>query len=219
MNLNEVDFQPASAVQVVPYLRSSVKRAFDITFAITVLLITAPLWALLVCLVAADGGPVFYAQRRVGQDGRIFRCWKFRTMEVNAEQRLHELMLSDHRIAKEWQESQKLHDDPRVTKIGRWLRRTSVDELPQFINVLNGTMSVVGPRPFPQDQIALYGRSTLAKYLAAKPGLTGVWQVVARHDTTFECRARHDEYYFQRASLWVDLSLVLKTPVAMLKGR
>ncbi|HEY1057329.1 MAG TPA: sugar transferase [Limnobacter sp.] len=218
MKINDVNLQPASAVVVVPYLQSSIKRIFDLVFASTVLLLTSPLWLVVVALVALDGGPVLYAQRRVGKNGKIFRCWKFRTMEVNAEQTLKALIASNPAVAAEWHSTQKLKNDPRVTAVGRWLRKTSVDELPQFINVLNGTMSVVGPRPFAHDQIALYGSTALAKYLATKPGLTGVWQVHARHDTTFACRARYDEQYFQQASLATDLALVVKTPLAMLRG-
>ena len=163
MKINDVNLQPASAVIVVPYLQSSIKRIFDLVFASTVLLLTSPLWLVVVALVALDGGPVLYAQRRVGKNGKIFRCWKFRTMEVNAEQTLKALIASNPAVAAEWHSTQKLKNDPRVTAVGRWLRKTSVDELPQFINVLNGTMSVVGPRPFAHDQIALYGSTALAK--------------------------------------------------------
>lgn len=218
MKLNDVDLSPASATLTVPYLRSYPKRLFDVVFSVVLLALTAPIWLLAVFFVALDGGPVFYGQRRVGQDGRIFKCWKFRTMVVDAENHLKELMAADPALAHEWHTTQKLKVDPRVTTVGNWLRRTSVDELPQFINVLNGTMSVVGPRPFAEDQITLYGRGVLAKYLSAKPGLTGTWQVHARHDTTFACRAKFDEQYLEQASLGTDLALVMKTPLAMLRG-
>ena len=139
-------------------------------------------------------------------------------MVVNAEDVLRNLIASNEAVRQEWQSTQKLQIDPRVTWVGRWLRRCSIDELPQFANVLNGTMSVVGPRPFAQDQVVLYHPVVLSKYLAVKPGLTGSWQVYARHDTTFECRARFDQIYVEKASFARDLALVIKTPLAMLKG-
>ena len=140
-------------------------------------------------------------------------------MSVNAEEALQCLIQSDPDIAREWQSTQKLKFDPRVTRVGRWLRKTSVDELPQFFNVLNGTMSVVGPRPFAIEQMALYERRALIKYLSVKPGLTGSWQVYARHDTTFACRAKYDQLYVDQASFVLDLALVAKTPMAMLRGQ
>lgn len=219
MKLNDFDPLPqVSASQVGPYLRSSGKRLFDIAFSLTLIVATMPVWLVLCLLVSLDGGPVFYAQRRVGRNGVPFKCWKFRTMAVNAEDALKRLIESNPEIAREWQATQKLKDDPRVTRLGRWLRRTSVDELPQFFNVLNGTMSVVGPRPFAHDQLYLYHPVVLSKYLAVKPGLTGSWQVYARHDTTFECRARFDQIYVEQASFANDLALVIKTPLAMLRG-
>lgn len=219
MKLNDLDpLLHESASQVGPYLRSTGKRLFDIIFALTVIVATMPAWLVICVLVALDGGPVFYGQKRMGKGGRTFLCWKFRTMSVNAEEALQCLIQSDPDIAREWQSTQKLKFDPRVTRVGRWLRKTSVDELPQFFNVLNGTMSVVGPRPFAQDQVVLYHPVVLSKYLAVKPGLTGSWQVYARHDTTFECRARFDQIYVEKASFARDLALVIKTPLAMLKG-
>ncbi|HEX4918764.1 MAG TPA: sugar transferase [Limnobacter sp.] len=219
MKLNDLDpLMHVSASQVGPYLRSTGKRLFDIAFSLSVILFTMPIWLVLCLLVSLDGGPVFYSQRRIGRNGIPFNCWKFRTMSVNAEEALRQLIQSNPEIAREWQATQKLRVDPRVTPLGRWLRRTSVDELPQFFNVLNGTMSVVGPRPFAQDQVMLYHPVVLSKYLAVKPGLTGSWQVYARHDTTFECRARFDQIYVDKASFVSDLALVIKTPLAMLRG-
>jgi len=184
-----------------------------------VLMLISPIWLFAIVLVALDGGPVFYSQRRVGLNGETFKCWKFRTMVVNAEQALGKLIESNPEIAQEWNSTQKLKVDPRITWVGNWLRRCSVDELPQFINVLNGTMSVVGPRPFAREQIGLYRNAALVKYLSVKPGLTGSWQVYARHDTTFACRAKYDEQYVDQASFAMDLALVAKTPFAMLRGQ
>jgi exopolysaccharide production protein ExoY len=219
MKLNDLNSVHASAATVVPYLRSTLKRIFDIAFSLFVLMLISPIWLFAIVLVALDGGPVFYSQRRVGLNGETFKCWKFRTMVVNAEQVLETLIESDPEIAKEWNATQKLKVDPRITWVGNWLRRCSVDELPQFINVLNGTMSVVGPRPFAREQIGLYRNAALVKYLSVKPGLTGSWQVYARHDTTFACRAKYDEQYVDQASFAMDLALVAKTPFAMLRGQ
>lgn len=219
MKLNDLDSVHASAATVVPYLRSSLKRIFDLVFSVVVLLCLSPFWLTAMLLVSLDGGAVFYSQRRVGLNGRTFKCWKFRTMVVNAEGVLDELIKTDPAIAKEWLATQKLKNDPRITWVGKWLRRCSVDELPQFINVINGTMSVVGPRPFAREQMSLYKNNALVKYLSVKPGLTGSWQVYARHDTTFACRAKYDELYVDQASFAMDLALVVKTPMAMLRGQ
>ena len=219
MKLNQSESVHASAAQVGPYLQSTLKRIFDISLSLVVLTLISPIWLTAILLVSLDGGPAFYSQRRVGLNGRIFRCWKFRTMVVNAEGVLQELIKTNPQIAHEWNTTQKLKVDPRVTWVGKWLRRCSVDELPQFINVLNGTMSVVGPRPFARDQIELYDNTALAKYLSVKPGLTGSWQVYARHDTTFACRAKYDQQYVDQASFGMDLALVFKTPIAMLRGQ
>lgn len=219
MKLNDLDTVHVSAATVVPYLRSSLKRIFDIVFSLVVLALISPLWLMAILLVSLDGGPVFYSQRRVGLNGQVFNCWKFRTMVVNAEAVLENLIKTDPHIAQEWLSTQKLKVDPRITKVGRWLRRCSVDELPQFINVLNGTMSVVGPRPFARDQMELYDHAALVKYLSVKPGLTGSWQVYARHDTTFACRAKYDQLYVDQASFALDLALVARTPLAMLRGQ
>ncbi|RZS40326.1 exopolysaccharide production protein ExoY [Limnobacter thiooxidans] len=219
MKRNNFDTVQVSAANVVPYLRSTLKRIFDILFSLLVLCLLSPFLLMAVLLVGLDGGPVFYYQRRVGLHGETFKCWKFRTMVVNAEMVLKHLIESDEKIAKEWNTTQKLQVDPRITWIGKWLRRCSIDELPQFINVLNGSMSVVGPRPFAREQMGLYNNAALAKYLSVKPGLTGSWQVYARHDTTFACRAKYDELYVDQASFAMDLALVAKTPLAMLRGQ
>lgn len=219
MKLNDLDPVHASAANVVPYLRSTLKRIFDIVFSLLVLTLISPIWLVAILLVSLDGGPVFYSQRRVGLNGRTFRCWKFRTMVVNAETVLQNLIDTNPEIAHEWNSTQKLKVDPRITRVGKWLRRSSIDELPQFLNVLNGTMSVVGPRPFAREQMDLYQAPALVKYLSVKPGLTGSWQVYARHDTTFACRAKYDEQYVDQASFFTDLTLVVKTPLAMLRGQ
>jgi exopolysaccharide production protein ExoY len=219
MKLNDLDTVHVSAATVVPYLQSTLKRIFDIVFSLIVLALISPVWLLAIVLVSLDGGPVFYSQRRVGLNGKVFNCWKFRTMVVNAEAVLQNLIETNPQIANEWRSTQKLKVDPRITRFGKWLRRCSVDELPQFINVLNGTMSVVGPRPFAREQMGLYDNAALAKYLSVKPGLTGSWQVYARHDTTFECRARYDQQYVDQASFALDLALVARTPLAMLRGQ
>ncbi len=177
--------------------------------------VMVPLMMALALLARRDGGPAFYGQTRVGRDGRLFTCWKIRTMVVDADARLAELIATDAEARAEWEETQKLRNDPRVTAIGRLMRATSLDELPQFWNVLTGEMSLVGPRPFTPDQQSLYhGRS----YYALRPGLTGLWQVETRNEASFAARAVHDARYAGEMSLGLDLLTILKTVKVVFGG-
>lgn len=184
------------------------KRAFDIALALIATPFVAPVLAILALFVATDRGPVFYGQVRVGRGGRRFKCWKLRTMVVDAEERLKAHLASDPEASSEWNETQKLRNDPRITRVGWILRATSLDELPQIWNILTGDMSVVGPRPFTPDQQHLYhGRS----YYALRPGLSGFWQVAERNDASFASRAVYDARYAEEMSLGVDLRIIWKT--------
>lgn len=196
--------------------RRNLKRAFDIL----VVVLAAPVWVPLVLvlglLVMLDGGTPFYSQLRVGRGGRSFRMWKLRSMVPGADGLLEHYLSSDPAIRAEWDLRQKLDHDPRITRIGRLIRKTSLDELPQFWNILTGDMSLVGPRPMMLEQRALYsGRA----YYALRPGVTGPWQVSTRNEASFADRARYDEQYLHDCSLTVDLALVLRTVLVVLTAR
>lgn len=198
-----------------------VKRAFDLFLAFCALPVVAPVLFIIWGLTKLDGGPGFYMQNRVGRDGRVFRCYKIRTMVVDAETVLKQLCDSDPEIAKEWHENQKLAKDPRITPIGHFLRKTSLDELPQVINVILGHMSFVGPRPFMEDQDHLY-RAEGARseaYYRVRPGITGPWQILGRGQTTFASRAGFDTQYLREMSLIADLVYIFKTVGVVLKAR
>jgi len=165
-------------------------------------------------LTKRDGGPGFYAQTRVGKNGRLFQCWKIRTMVVRAEKVLDDLCKSDPEIAREWQRDQKLENDPRITALGRFLRKTSLDELPQIWDVLRGDMSFVGPRPFMVSQERLYSAAGGRAYFRMRPGISGPWQIDNRGALAtdgFLQRVTYDERYLREQSAANDLLLVLKT--------
>jgi undecaprenyl-phosphate galactose phosphotransferase len=157
-----------------------------------------------------DGAPIFFAHYRVGCDGKLFRCLKFRTMYRNADQMLADLLRDDPAARAEWARDQKLVNDPRVTPVGNFLRRTSLDELPQLFNVLRGEMTLVGPRPITVAELTRYGRVRW-HYLSVRPGLTGLWQVSGRNNTTYEERVALDRRYVEHRSIWLDLKILLKT--------
>jgi lipopolysaccharide/colanic/teichoic acid biosynthesis glycosyltransferase len=192
----------------------AMKRALDVVVSATMLLLLSPLLAAIALwILLDDGGPVFFRQRRAGRDGVPFTMLKFRTMVTDAEQRLPELV----DIATLDQPAFKIQDDPRVTRSGRWLRRTSVDELPQLINVLRGKMSLVGPRPEEESVVALYDERQRSR-LAIKPGITGPMQVYGRSDLTFEERLAMERDYLDNLSLLTDLEILMRTPRAMVRG-
>jgi lipopolysaccharide/colanic/teichoic acid biosynthesis glycosyltransferase len=153
---------------------------------------------------------VFYGQWRIGYGGRRFRAWKFRTMVVNAEQQLEMHLANSPELRREWERDHKLRNDPRVTAIGRFLRKTSLDELPQLANVLIGQMSLVGPRPIVEEEIVKYG-DAFRLYLRVRPGLTGLWQVSGRNDTGYAQRVRLDMHYVRNWSPWLDIHLLART--------
>jgi lipopolysaccharide/colanic/teichoic acid biosynthesis glycosyltransferase len=193
------------------------KRLFDLCFAALVLIATLPLFLLLAAGVRLSSpGPVFFAHQRVGRGGRPFRCWKFRTMVVDADERLERLLRERPDLRAEYAATHKLRDDPRVTVFGRWLRRTSLDELPQFWNVLRGDMSVVGPRPLVDLETARYGEA-IATVLGLRPGITGMWQVSGRNDIPYDLRVQIDASYATSHSLRGDLLIVLRTVLVVLR--
>lgn len=190
--------------------RSFIKRMFDIVFALFVLTVFFPVYLILMILVALNSkGPIFYVQQRIGRNYQPFNCIKFRTMIDNADEALEVIMQSD-RFRQEFQDSFKLKQDPRITKIGKFLRLTSLDELPQFWNVLKGEMSVVGPRPLVPQELSKYGHK-IDTVLKIKPGITGLWQVSGRNDIPYPKRVKIDVYYATSHNWLLDLWIVYKT--------
>lgn len=186
------------------------KRAFDLVLASVALLSLLPLLATIALIIRTDGGPALFRQKRVGRNGKIFYCLKFRSMVLNAEDKLQRMIETDPAIAAEWKAYQKLKRDPRITFIGRFIRKANIDELPQIINVLRGDMSIVGPRPMIEPQIVEYGPAFEA-YKRVRPGITGMWQVNGRNATTFTERARLDAWYVRNWSLWRDFVILVRT--------
>jgi lipopolysaccharide/colanic/teichoic acid biosynthesis glycosyltransferase len=188
-----------------------VKRLFDIIFSLSVLVLCAPIYLVLAGSIACtSSGSIFYIQERVGKNYRHFGCIKFRTMIPDADLVLTEMMAQSEDLRQEFAENFKLKEDPRITKIGRFLRITNLDEFPQFINVLKGEMSVVGPRPLVPEEIERYGTS-IDRVLTIRPGITGLWQVSGRNDIPYAQRIRIDVSYVKRRNFWLDLRIVFKT--------
>jgi Undecaprenyl-phosphate galactose phosphotransferase WbaP len=194
-----------------------IKRILDVVGAVVLGLVFAPLIVVIVFMLRKGGGAVIYRHRRVGRGGEMFSCLKFRTMVPDADQVLRDLLESNPEFQAEWVRDHKLRNDPRVTAIGRFLRRTSLDELPQLVNVLRGEMSLVGPRPVVREELLRYGRS-VGTYLAAKPGITGLWQVTGRNDTDYRRRVVLDTYYVRNQNLLLDLYILAKTTGVVLGG-
>ena len=192
------------------------KRLFDICFSSLVLLLCAPIYLLIAAAIALTSpGPIFFIQVRVGRNNRLFRCIKFRTMVVGADRILDEILENSETSRLEFEETYKLKDDPRITPIGKFLRATSLDEFPQFWNVLMGHMSVVGPRPLVPAELVRYG-SSIHRVLTIRPGITGLWQVSGRNDIPYPVRVQIDANYVRRFSFWLDMSVVFKTIAVVL---
>jgi Undecaprenyl-phosphate galactose phosphotransferase WbaP len=194
------------------------KRLLDIVGAVVLGIVFAPLIAAIVLLMRRGGDSVIYRHKRVGHGGQTFYCLKFRTMVPNADQALRELLEGNSELQAEWVRDHKLRNDPRVTPLGRFLRRTSLDELPQLLNVLRGEMSLVGPRPVVREELLRYGRN-VNTYLAAKPGITGLWQVTGRNNTDYRRRVVLDTYYVRNQNLLLDLYILAKTTGVVLCGK
>jgi lipopolysaccharide/colanic/teichoic acid biosynthesis glycosyltransferase len=193
------------------------KRLFDCIVSVPLLIVTCPLSIMFGLLVAMDGGPIIYGHPRVGKGGKSFNCYKFRTMVMGAHEVLDDYLLLHPTAAIEWQENQKLDVDPRITSVGRMLRQTSLDEVPQLLNVLRGEMSLVGPRPVTEPELARYGAHA-ENYLNGVPGITGLWQVSGRNLLTYEQRVALDMNYLCTQSLWGDFIILLKTVKVLITG-
>ncbi len=196
------------------FYRSYLKRGFDVLFVLAIALPVLLITGVLALLVATDGKSPFYVQQRVGRNGRIFRMWKLRSMISNADQKLAAYLAQNPDAKREWEVSQKLKHDPRITPIGRLIRKTSMDELPQLWNILVGDMSLVGPRPMLCEQRALYPGTA---YYSMRPGLSGYWQTSERNDSSFADRAVHDARYFVDLSLYTDLVVLFRTVFVVLR--
>lgn len=198
-----------------PYYRV-MKRLFDTVLTLCGMVVFLPIGLIIAAIIyITDPGPILFAHRRVGQHGKLFPCYKFRSMVVNAEEALEEYLKDNPEAQEEWNRDFKLKDDPRITKIGHFLRKTSLDELPQLLNVLKGEMSLVGPRPIVTAEIEKYGEYIQDFYLVP-PGITGVWQVSGRSDTTYDERVQMDSWYVHNWSVWIDLVYLVKTVTAVL---
>lgn len=195
------------------------KRSIDIVVVLLGGLLLLPLVILFALLIKLDSkGPVFFAHRRLGKDGQTFRAWKFRTMVSDADAVLQSHLESNPDLRMEWEQGQKLKNDPRITRVGRWLRRTSLDELPQIWNVLIGEMSLVGPRPIVQDEVSRYG-DRFGLIFQVLPGITGLWQVSGRSDTTYTERVTLDTYYVRNWSPWLDFYLLARTAWVVVRSK
>ena len=187
------------------------KRLFDVLFSLSILILFLPVYLVLATLIAISSpGPIFYVQERVGKDYKSFGCLKFRTMVENADEILIDMIASSPHMREEFEDNFKLKKDPRITGIGRFLRLTSLDEFPQFWNVLKGDMSVVGPRPLVPEELPKYGHH-MDKILTIRPGITGLWQVSGRNDIPYPLRVQMDVYYVNYRNFWLDLWIIVKT--------
>ena len=224
MTMDESALEEISGLDLLSIDRSHhttswAKRVFDVSVALVLAVLLAPLLLLiLVSIKTADKGPAIFKQKRIGRNGEEFRCWKFRTMIVDSDKVLSEILATNPVAAAEWAEDQKLKDDPRITSMGCFLRKTSLDELPQLWNIIKGDMSLVGPRPIVQSEVKKYGRFYRA-YVSVSPGVTGLWQVSGRNDTGYAERVRLDVEYVNSMSLWNDVKILFLTIPAVLSTR
>lgn len=188
------------------------KRFFDLVFSILFILIFLPLFIVIPILIKMTSkGSIFYSDERMGRGGKIFQCYKFRSMIPNADKKLKEIIEKNEQLKNEWESNFKLKSDPRVTRFGRFLRKTSIDELPQLINVLLGNMSLVGPRPMVYEEIINHLGRKAYKILSIKPGLTGLWQVYRKNEANYPERIELDEQYVERHSIWLDSKIIALT--------
>lgn len=194
------------------------KRVFDIVASSTALVLLSPVFlATTIAIKSSDKGPAIFIQKRIGKDGKIFNLYKFRSMKEDADKILFEMLQSDEEIAKEYNTYKKLKDDPRVTSVGKFIRRTSIDELPQLINIFKGEMSIVGPRPYLPREKEFMG-DAYNTIIESKPGLTGLWQVSGRASTTFEERLKYDKQYIESKGTFYDMGILFKTIGSVAKG-
>lgn len=206
-------------VSVHASVSSILKRGMDIVLALVGLVFASPIMLLIAILIkSSDRGAIVFAQSRIGLKGETFKCYKFRTMVMDASEQLRHLLETDPEARREWESTQKLKNDPRITPLGNFLRKSSLDELPQLLNILRGEMSIVGPRPIVKSEIEKYGPFYPA-YAAVRPGLTGLWQVNGRSNTEYDQRVQLDRAYTENWSMRSDIAIVAKTIPALLFSR
>lgn len=191
------------------------KRPLDLVLVVLAAPVIVPLVLFLALMVLCDGGKPFYSQDRIGRNGRHYRIWKLRSMVVHADERLADYLEQNPEARAEWDSTQKLRDDPRITRFGRLLRKCSLDELPQLWNVFRGDMSLVGPRPMMPEQQAMYPGDA---YYRMRPGITGFWQISERNQSSFAARAFYDERYERAVSLWTDIKVLFQTFAVVVRG-
>ena len=193
-----------------------IKRIFDTATALILLVLLSPVMLTIAYLIRRDGGPALFAHPRIGKKSKVFRCFKFRTMVVDAEKQLEKLLQQRPELRQQWMAERKLQSDPRVNALGHFLRRTSLDELPQLLNVVRGEMSLVGPRPVVRTELKRFG-SDVGYYLLVRPGMTGLWQISGRSDIDYDKRVYLDAWYVKNWSFWYDLIILLKTIKVVVK--
>lgn len=219
-SISGYSFPMSSAFGLPPYVKSmrttdffkatNAKIVADLILSALLIIVLSPVMSVIAFFVAIDGGPVLYRHRRIGRGGRPFDCLKFRSMVMNADQVLATRLARDPAARLEWADTQKLKHDPRVTRMGRILRATSLDELPQIFNVLRLEMSLVGPRPIVETELPRYGRN-VSYYLQARPGVTGLWQVSGRSNTSYSRRVALDAWYVKNWRFWRDIVILFRT--------
>lgn len=197
--------------------RQTVKRVFDVVVALLLLGPLLPICLIGSLMIALDGGPIFFAQEQIGRGGRVFKCLKFRTMVSDAAEVLDRVLASDPEAREEWLRTRKVGNDPRITRIGKLLRATSIDELPQLINVLLGDLSLVGPRPVVHQERCGHFEGDTSQHLLVRPGLTGLWQISGRNHTDDEQRLL-DRWYVSNWSFWGDIIILLRTILVVISG-
>lgn len=213
------DFLGTVRSDFLPPTGGVLKRAFDISAALCGIIFISPIFLMVMLLVKfTDRGPAFYGHRRIGHNGQTFRCLKFRTMVVNGDHVLQDYFRNNPAAYEEWRQTRKLQNDPRVTVVGSVLRKLSLDELPQLINILRGEMSIVGPRPVVEEELEMY-EGAAVYYLQARPGLTGLWQISGRNDVSYAARVAFDTHYVKNWSMVRDISIIAKTIPAVCLSR
>ena len=189
----------------------SIKKLFDLLFSLLILIVCLPLFIIIALLIKfSSRGPIFFLQERIGKNNITFKCIKFRTMHPEAKDILKNLLLKDDNLKREFEQTHKIKNDPRITIIGKFLRKTSLDELPQFINVLRNEMSIIGPRPIVLEEKIKYGEN-LKKVLSVKPGITGLWQVSGRNNLTYKKRVMLDLFYVENYNFIMDIKILVRT--------
>ena len=195
------------------------KRFIDLFLLLLSSPVTLPVTLIVaIAIKISSPGPVFYGHKRIGKNGKEFKCWKFRSMVIDADKQLEKILAENPEMRAEWEKDRKFTNDPRVTKIGKFLRKTSIDEIPQFFNILTGEMSFIGPRPVTKAELTKY-RNKSDFILSVQPGLSGMWQISGRSDTGYEERVTLDSYYIQNWSVWLDIWIIIKTVYVVLRGK